>query len=60
MTQFKKDLLSHDVLSMIVRDVREGQKIGVSGTPAIFLNGKQVKDRTFENLDKLIERELAR
>ena len=60
MEQFRKDVLSRDVLSMIVRDVREGQKIGVSGTPTIFLNGKQVKDRTFKNLDKLIERELAR
>ena len=59
MTQFKNDLLSHDVLSMIVRDVREGQKLGISGTPTIFLNGKQVRDRTFQDLDKLIERELA-
>jgi len=60
MTQFKKDLLSHDVLSMIVRDVREGQKIGVKGTPTLFLNGKRVKDRTFSSLDELIQRELAK
>ncbi len=60
MTQFKKDLLSHDVLSMIVRDVREGQKIGVKGTPTLFLNGKRVNDRTFKNLDKLIQRELVK
>jgi protein-disulfide isomerase len=60
MTQFKKDLLSHDVLSMIVRDVREGQKIGVKGTPTIFLNGKRVKDRSFTNLDQLIQRELVK
>jgi len=44
---------------MIVRDIREGQKLGVNGTPTIFLNGKQVRDRTFQDLDKLIERELA-
>jgi protein-disulfide isomerase len=60
MTQFKKDLLSHDVLSMIVRDVREGQKIGVSGTPTIFLNGKRVKDRSFAAISELIERELLK
>ena len=59
MAQYKKDLLSHDVLSMIVRDIREGQKIGVSGTPTLFLNGKRVKDRNFAAIDKLIERELA-
>jgi protein-disulfide isomerase len=60
MTQFKKDLLSRDVLTMIVRDVREGQKIGVNGTPTIFLNGKRVKDRTFMAISELIERELAK
>ena len=60
MTQFKKDLLSHDVLSMIVRDIREGQKIGVSGTPTIFLNGKQIKDRTFMAISELIDRELVK
>lgn len=60
MTQFRKDLLSHDVLSMIVRDVREGQKIGVSGTPTIFLNGKRVKDRSFTAISELIERELLK
>jgi len=60
MKQFRKDILSHDVLKLIVRDVREGQKIGVSGTPSIFLNGKQVKNPTFRNLDQLIERELAK
>lgn len=60
MTQFKKDILSRDVLSMIVRDVREGQQIGVKGTPTLFLNGKRVKDRTFSSLDKLIQRELAK
>ena len=60
MTQFRKDLLSHDVLSMIVRDVREGQRIGVSGTPTIFLNGKRVKDRSFEAMSELIDRELQK
>ena len=60
MTRYKKDLLSPDVLSIIVRDIREGQKLGLSGTPTIFLNGKQVKDRTFSAMDKLIERELAK
>ena len=60
MIQFKQDLLSQEVLSLIVRDVREGQKIGVAGTPTIFINGKHVKDRSFQNLSKLIEQELAK
>ena len=60
MLRFKQDLLSQEVLSLIVRDVREGQKIGVSGTPTIFINGKHVTDRSFQNLSNLIEQELVK
>lgn len=60
MIQFKQDLLSQEVLSLIVRDVREGQKIGVTGTPTIFINGKHVADRRFQNLRNLIDQELAK
>ena len=60
MIRFKQDLLSQEVLSLIVRDVREGQKIGVSGTPTIFINGKHVTDRSFQNLSNLIEQELVK
>ena len=60
MTQFRKDVLSQDVLQQIVRDVREGQRIGVSGTPSIYLNGKEVKNRTFRGMSKLTEKELAK
>ena len=59
MVQFKQDLLSQEVLALIVRDVREGQRIGVTGTPTIFINGKHVTDRSFRNLSNLIEQELA-
>jgi predicted DsbA family dithiol-disulfide isomerase len=60
MIQFKEDLLSQKVLSLIVRDVREGQRIGVSGTPTIFINGKHISDRSFQNLINLIEQELSK
>ncbi len=60
MNQFKQDLLSQEVLSLIIRDVREGQRIGVTGTPTIFINGKHVTDRSLQNLSKLIEQELAK
>jgi len=60
MTQFRKDVLSQDILQQIVRDVREGQRIGVSGTPSIYLNGKEVKNRTFNGMSKLIMKELTK
>lgn len=60
MTRFRQDLLSPDVLAMIVRDVREGQRIGVSGTPTVYLNGKKVKDRSFMAISEMIDRELSK
>lgn len=60
MNQYYKDLISQDILALIVRDIREGQKIGVKGTPSIYLNGKEIKNRTFSAMDKLIELELAK
>ena len=59
MAKFRKDLLSYDTLSMIVRDIREGQKLGVGGTPTLFLNGKLIKDHDFKTIDERIERELT-
>jgi len=37
---FKKDVGSDDVKKRLDADTREAQKLGVSGTPAFFINGK--------------------
>lgn len=60
MDQFRKDIMSKDVIALIVRDVREGRRIGVSGTPTVFINGKMVEDANLNRLDKLIQKELDR
>jgi protein-disulfide isomerase len=42
-------------------DVREGVKVGVSGTPALFINGRMlVGSQPYSEIRKIIEDELRR
>lgn len=45
--------------SEIEADIQDGQKVGVSGTPAFFINGIFVSGALpFENFDEIIQKEL--
>jgi protein-disulfide isomerase len=44
----------------IQRDIEEGRKLGVDGTPTVFLNGKRIDNRNLGSLPKLIKEELAK
>jgi protein-disulfide isomerase/copper chaperone CopZ len=37
------------------RDMLEGQRVGVSGTPTIFINGRRISDRSYEGLKAVVE-----
>jgi protein-disulfide isomerase len=39
----------------VQRDIADGQKLGVSGTPAIFVNGRRMNDVSYEALKAAIE-----
>lgn len=39
----------------VQRDLREGEKLGVSATPTIFVNGKRLRDKTPESLKAAID-----
>lgn len=49
---------SPEVRTQVARDRSEGQRIGVRGTPTVFINGKRLKDKTLEGFRKAIDREL--
>jgi len=53
--QFEKDLKSEDTEKIIRQDLEQVQRSAVTGTPTLFLNGKRVRDRSFEALKKEIE-----
>ena len=47
--------------AVVQRDVEEGTRVGVSGTPAFFINGRLVSGaQPLESFVRVIEEELAR
>lgn len=59
MEQFEKDRRSVEISNLIKRDIREGTRIGVRGTPTLFVNGLKQVQRSPEALYTAVENELA-
>ena len=60
MDRFRKERGNPEITSLINRDLREGSRIGVRGTPTIFVNGKRLEQRSLEAFSAAIESELNR
>ena len=58
MDRFQKDRNSRELLSLINRDIQEGVRIGVRGTPTIFINGKRLEQRSLEGFSAVIDNAL--
>ena len=54
------DMKSDFIRDLINRDIKHGNRIGVSVIPTIFVNGKLLKEHSFEGFQKTIETERAR
>ena len=57
--KFSLDMMRPSLRKKVEEDIEDAKKAGVSGTPAIFVNGRQLKNRDFASLSKLIDAELA-
>ena len=60
MEKFDKDMKDPELKAIVERDFQEGARIGVRGIPTIFVNGRQLKNRSFQGFQAAIEKELAR
>ncbi len=62
MNRFNQDLKNRRqaYLDIIRRDMQEGQRNGVRGTPTIFINGRLLKQRSLPGFKAEIEKELAK
>ncbi|WP_303720863.1 thioredoxin domain-containing protein [Malonomonas rubra] len=60
MERFEKDRKDPRLQQKITEDQREGQQIGVRGTPTIFINGRLLPQRSRAAFDQLIRAELTR
>jgi protein-disulfide isomerase len=61
LAKFDKDVASADVKKKIDGDSAEADKLGVSGTPAFFINGRYLSGaQPFDAFKKMIDEELAK
>ena len=57
-SKFDTSLDSGKHLLKVHRDLMDGEKLGIGGTPTLYLNGRIVSDRTYEGLKQAIEEAL--
>jgi len=55
MKRFRKDFDSEAVKKILMRDVMEGRKAGISGTPSLLVNGRKVRQSTLPSLQQRID-----
>jgi len=60
LARFDKDRAAQKLRDEVVRDQGLGQQAGVQGTPTVFINGKQLRDRSLPGVQAIIDRELAK
>jgi protein-disulfide isomerase len=60
MEKFGRDLKAPEVAALVDRDLATGAQANVSGTPTIFVNGKQLNQRGLPAFQQAIDKELAK
>lgn len=60
MDRFEKDRNLASSRELIKADMKNGKEVGVEGTPALFMNGKRIRNREIGKLQELIIKELGR
>jgi protein-disulfide isomerase len=58
--RFQKDWQDPQIAEKLQKEVRQGTKIGVRGTPSIFVNGRLLRQRSMEGFRLIIEKELKK
>ena len=53
--KFQEAILSGKFAEKIQTDIQDGYKIGVNGTPTVFINGKRLKDRSKESMKAALD-----
>ena len=58
--QLDRDLRNPRVTAHVQEDVNEAVRIGVRGVPTVFINGKRLRDRSYESMAAVVEKELRK
>ncbi len=59
MAKFEADMKDENLLRDVRMNMEAGKKVGVRGTPSMYLNGKKLEARDFEQMKSAVEAELA-
>ncbi len=60
MPRFDQDIANPALQQEVAADMQLGGKAGVRGTPAVYINGIQLKDRSIKGFKKMIDAELKK
>lgn len=60
MERFEQDLVNPALFQEVNNDMQLGAKAGVRGTPAVYINGRQLKDRSINGFKQMIDAELRK
>ena len=58
--QFKKDMGSSRLNKIVSSDIAEAGRLGVTGTPTIFINGRRLKQRSLVGFQAMIDNEMRK
>jgi len=58
MVQFENDRKDPALQTVINQDLRDGRKAEVRGTPAVFVNGRRLKNRSLQGFREMIDKQL--
>jgi protein-disulfide isomerase len=56
-TKFDENKKNPVEAARVRQDYEEGIRLGVRGTPTVFINGKKIKNRSMKNMEAAIEKE---
>ncbi len=59
-TELKNQQQNPEITERIRQDYEEGIRLGVRGTPTVFINGKKLRDRSMKQMETVIEKELQK
>lgn len=59
-TLFSKDMKSQETKNKVQKDLNDGVKAGVTGVPAIFINGRRLKKHSVAAAKKMIDEEVRK
>ena len=60
LARFKQDQKDSQIRAQVKQDLSDGARAGVRGTPAVYINGKLLRNRNMKGFQDMIEKELKK